>query len=84
MPSTGLMKSQLKSTHQGNHVSCHIWIRGQHCLASIGGEALGAGKAHFPSLGEWQSVEVGMGECEREHPSHRKRGYGKRVFWERG
>jgi len=49
------------STHGGTHGSSCICCRAWHCLASIGGEALGPIKAHFLSVGKCQGVEVGVG-----------------------
>jgi hypothetical protein len=43
------------------HGSSYICSRGWHCQASIGGEALGPVKAWFPSVGECQGGEVGVG-----------------------
>jgi len=44
-----------------SHGSSRICSRGWHCLASIGGEALGPVKAPFTSVGEYQGDEVGVG-----------------------
>jgi len=55
---------------------------GWHCLASIEGEALGLLKACFPSVGECQDVEVGVGGWKWEHP-HRNGENGERE-WEEG
>jgi len=59
--------------------SSHIYSRGWHCLSTIGGEALGPVKAHFPNVGkcqvltwEWvriaSSLKQGEREWERGHP----------------
>lgn len=42
-------------------------------MASIGGKALGPVKAHFPSEGECQGVEKGVGRWEWEY-LHRSKG----------
>jgi hypothetical protein len=55
------------------HGSSHICSRRLHCLASIGGEALGPVKARCPSVRECQGGEVGVGGWVGEHP-HRSRG----------
>jgi hypothetical protein len=39
----------------------------------VGGEALGPVKARYPSVGESQDKEVGVGACGEEHP-YRSRG----------
>jgi len=49
------------STRGGKHDSRPRYSRGQHCSAPIGEEALGPEKANFPSVGECQGSEVGVG-----------------------
>jgi hypothetical protein len=44
----------------------------------MGGEALGYVKAIYPSVGECQSWEAGVGRCVLEHP-HRSRGRGEGI-----
>jgi len=63
---------QPKITHGGTPGSSRICSRGRHCLASVG-EALGPVKACFPSVGECQVIEVGVGGREGKHP-HRSQG----------
>ena len=50
---------------------CLIW-------ASMGRETLDPVKALWPSVGEWQAREVGVGGCLGEHP-HRSRGRGDEI-----
>jgi len=51
----------------------------------MGREALGPVKVHFPSVGECQGLDVGMGGWEGEHPHRRRgRGYGRGGNQERG
>jgi len=69
-------KPPTMSTHGGTHGSSCIHSRGWPCPASIGGEALGPVKARLLSVGECQSIEVGMGGWEWEH-LHRSRGRGR-------
>jgi len=55
------------------HCSSCICSKGRHCLTSIGGEApFGPMKAHFPSVGEFLGVEVGVGAWVGEHPHRSK------------
>jgi len=58
------LNHQPKSTHGGTHGSSCICSRGWHCLASTRGEALSPVEAHFPSVGECQAVDVGVGGWE--------------------
>jgi len=53
------LNHQPMSTHEGTLGSSHICNRGWHYLVSIGREALGPVKAHFPSAEECQGVEGG-------------------------
>ena len=51
-------------------------------MSSVGGEALGPVKARYPSVGQCQGGEVGVGEWVGEHP-HRSRGREDGIggFW---
>ena len=55
------LNCQPKNMHGGTHGSSCIYSRGWPCLESMGGEALGPVKAQFPSVGECQGGEVGVG-----------------------
>jgi hypothetical protein len=62
-----------KSIHGGSHGSSGICSRGRPCWASMGGEALGPGKAGLPSVGECQGWEAGVCGHLDVHP-HRSTG----------
>jgi len=68
---------QPKSTHGETHGSNRICSS----VSVMEGEALGPVKAHFPSVGECQGVEVGVGGCKWEH-LHRSRWRGGGVIGE--
>ena len=61
------LKNQPMISHRKTHCPRYICSRGQHCLASMGGEAFGPAKDPFPRVGECQCAEVGEGSWKREH-----------------
>jgi len=66
------LNHQPMNTFVGTYDSNHTCSRGCNFLASIVGKALGPVKAHFPSVGECEDIEVQAGGWEWEHP-HRSR-----------
>ena len=56
-----LKSGVLMSTHGGTHGSSHICSRGWPSWSSVGGKALGPVKVLFPSIGECQGQEAGVG-----------------------
>jgi len=67
------LNHQPKSTHGVIDGSNHLC---RHCLASIGGEALGPVKACFPSVGEYQGVKVGGEHLQRRRRRRNGKGRG--------
>jgi hypothetical protein len=55
------LNHQSKKTHGGTHGSSCICSRGWPYWASMGGEALGLVKVIYPSVGECQGQEAGVG-----------------------
>jgi hypothetical protein len=67
------LNHKTKSTHGGGTPSSsHICSKGWHCGTSMGGETLGPVKAQFPSAGECQGRQVGVGVWVGAH-CHRSR-----------
>jgi hypothetical protein len=55
------LNHQPKSAHSGTHGSSCICSRGWPCGTSMRGDALGLVKAEYPSVGECQDREEGLG-----------------------
>ena len=69
------LNNQPKSTHVGTHGSSCKSSKGWPYPASIREEVLGTVKVQYPSVGECQGREAGVGGWVEEHP-HRGRGSG--------
>jgi hypothetical protein len=72
------LNHQPKKTHGRAHGSNYICSRGWPSWSSMGGDALGPVKVQYPSIGECQGQEVGVGGL-----MSRGKGKGIGEFWRR-
>jgi hypothetical protein len=63
------LNHQPKSNHGRSHGFSRICSRGWPCWTSMGGEALGAGKAPYPLLGNAKAGRWELVICEQPHRS---------------
>jgi len=61
--------------------SSHIYSREWHCLSTIGGEALGPVKAHFPNVGKCQVFDMRVGEKNSINTKAGGERMGERASW---